>query len=120
MVCPKSYSVFTGASIGSKNGGISCNNKISQIQPARAIAEIKNGKLRRVLITDRGKNYDKAPKVKIIGDGSGAKVYSIVKNGEVKKILVKNGGINYKSTPKVIIDKPNVITYCNLCCRNEL
>lgn len=120
VVCPKNYSVYTGASIGSKNGILSCNGKESAIKGATAIAVIKKGKVAMISVTNRGDNYTKSPNVKIIGDGEGAKAYVVLKNKKVSKIILKNGGKNYNSTPTVKIAKPNLTTYCNLCCRNEL
>ena len=119
-VCPKNYSVYTGASIGSKNGVLSCNGKESAIKGAAAIAVIKKGKLTMISIINGGANYAKSPQIKIIGDGEGAKGYAVLKNKKVNKIILSNVGKNYKSTPIVKIAKPNLTTYCNLCCRNEL
>ena len=120
VTCPKNYSVNTGAKIGISNSNISCNGQKNNIKGAEAIASIKKGKIINIQIIDAGSNYTIPPSIKIIGDGVGAKAYSILKDRKINNIIIKKSGKNYKSTPIIKISKPNVTTYCNLCCRNEV
>lgn len=120
VTCPKNYSVYTGAKIGISNSNISCNGQKNNIKGAEAIASIKKGKVTNIQIIDGGSNYTTAPSIKIIGDGVGAKAYSTLKDKKLSNIIIKNPGKNYKSTPIIKISKPNITTYCNLCCRNEV
>ena len=120
VTCPKNYSVYTGAKIGISNSNISCNGQKNNIKGAEAIASIKKGKVINIQIIDSGSNYTIPPSIKIIGDGVGAKAYSILKDRKISNIIIKKSGKNYKSTPIIKISKPNITTYCNLCCRNEV
>ena len=120
VTCPKKYSVYTGAKLGISNSNISCNGQKNNIKGAEAIASIKKGKVIDIQIIDGGSNYTTLPSIKIIGDGVGAKAYSTLKDKKLSNIIIKNPGKNYKSTPIIKISKPNITTYCNLCCRNEV
>ena len=118
--CPKDYPVHTGASFGIRGSGVSCNGDKINSKRAKAIATIKDGQISRIIITSRGTNYATSPPVKIIGDGRLASAYALIKNGSVHKVVINNPGVGYKSTPTIKIGKPNSVTNCNLCCKNEL
>jgi len=120
VTCPKNYSVYTGAKIGISNSNISCNGQKNNIKGAEAIASIKKGKVINIQVIEAGSNYTTPPSIRIIGDGVGAKAYSILKDRKINNIIIKKSGKNYKSTPIIKISKPNITTYCNLCCRNEV
>ena len=53
----------------------------------------------------------------IIGNGTGAKARCIAdSSGSIRKIELINSGKNYTETPSFKIEKPNGMSYCNLCC----
>ena len=118
--CPKDYSVFTGATFSGRGSTLNCNGDTIDVKPAQGFAIIRNGNVIDVKITERGSSYDKAPRVYFRGAGKGAQAKSVIKNGVVTDIIVTNGGQGYNSTPTVIIEKPNPLIRCNLCCKNEL
>ena len=116
--CPDKYPNHTGATIGSNaNSGLACNGSKLPVDPAKAYAVIRDGKVKNITIITPGSNYHKAPTVKIKGDGTGAKAKAtLTKDGKLKSIRVINPGSNYRTTPKVIIGIPDGYVYCHLCC----
>ena len=123
FTCPKDYPVHTGAKFGITGSVVSCNGEDVSMDRAKAIASIKNGTLKNIIVTSAGSNYedDSTPSVRIRGGGGrGAEAYAQVKNTKISKIIITNPGTGYKSTPNVRIAKPNAVGNCNLCCRTEL
>lgn len=118
--CPKDYNVFTGATFSGRGSSINCNGEEIDIEPAQGFAIVKNGSVVDVKLTNGGKSYDKEPKIYFRGVGRGAQARTVTKDGKITDIIITNGGQGYTSTPSVIIEKPNPIVKCNLCCKNEL
>ena len=116
--CTKEYPNYTGASFSSIGTNLNCSGDDIPIKRAQALAIIKNGSVVDVIITESGDFYSENPKVYVRGIGKNAVLKSEIKNNKVSKISVVNGGINYHSTPTIIIEKPNTIINCNLCCKN--
>ena len=116
--CPEKTPTHLGAVFGANaSSGISCNGTKIEEDIAVGIPQVKDGKINKIKLISKGSNYDKPPKVKIIGDGSRAKAIAIMdEDTSIKKIKIINGGENYKNTPKVQIDPPNAHVYCHLCC----
>ena len=80
---------------------------ISPPRGAIATAQILNGFVVGVTITDSGYGYTNAPAVVIEGAGAGATATASVKDGIVDKILVDNAGKNYNpNNTLVLIDWP--------------
>ena len=118
--CPADYNVFTGATFSGDGSTISCNGSKIDVKSATGFAIINKGSIVDVKITEKGSRYENPPKIYFRGVGKGAIARSIIKDGEVKDIIIINGGQGYHSTPTVIIEKPNPMVHCNLCCKNEL
>jgi len=119
--CPKKYPFSTGARFGTRGDSIQCGkrdkNSKNNIQ-AEAIAEINNGSITKIVVTQKGSNYTKPPKIKIVGDGRYATAYAKIKKGKVYKIIIKKKGKKYTSSPSIEIEKPQGYLYCHLCCRS--
>ncbi len=74
---------------------------------ATATAQLFNGILVGVTITDPGCGYTNAPTVTIQGGGgNGATATALVSDGRVTAINVGNGGCCYTNLPMVVIDSP--------------
>lgn len=123
--CPTGWSENGSFSINgmSQDVSLSCGDASNFIN-CEAIAEVKNKKVSRILVTEKGGGYlpDQPPQVDIIstnGMGTGAKAECIVDdNGRIQLIKVTDGGNNYIETPTVQINNPNMNRKCNLCCKN--
>jgi len=118
--CPKEYPNYTGATFSGNGTNLNCNNSKIETKRARAIAQITQGKVSKVIIINGGTHYTNSPKVYFRGEGTGAIGNAVIKNGLVTKINIINGGQNYVSTPTIIIEKPTVNINCNLCCKGSL
>ena len=118
--CPADYNVFTGATFSGDGTTLSCNGSKVDVKTATGFAIVNKGRVVDVKLTEKGSRYEKDPKIYFRGIGKGAQAKTIVKDGEVKDIVIMNGGQGYHSTPTVIIEKPNPLVHCNLCCKNEL
>lgn len=119
-VCPKEYPIFTGASLSSVGGNLSCNGVNVPQNPANAVAIIKGGKIEDIKVMHSGSNYTKPPKIMIKGDGKDATAIAKINSGKVYKIIVTNKGSGYNATPYILIQKPKKKVFCNLCCKSEL
>ena len=54
---------------------------------------IKNGKIIDTIIENRGKDYQSAPKISVIGtNGLGADLVATIKNNEINEIIIVSGG----------------------------
>lgn len=74
---------------------------------ASATAQIVNGFVVGMTLTDGGCGYEVAPKVLVQGGGgSGASATAIVEQGVVTRIVVSNAGSGYTSSPTVLIASP--------------
>jgi hypothetical protein len=119
-ICPKEYPIFTGASLSSVGGNLSCNGVSVPQNPANAVAIIKNGEIAEIKVVHSGSNYTKPPRIMIKGDGKDAQAIAKMNSGKVYKILVTNKGSGYNATPYILIEKPKKKVFCNLCCKSEL
>ncbi len=74
---------------------------------ARATAEVVNGFVVGITLTDSGSGYATAPDVEIVGGaGSGATAIAQIENGSVTKFVVVSAGSGYTETPIVSIAPP--------------
>lgn len=119
-LCPKDYPIFTGASLSSVGGNLSCNGVNVPQNPANAVAVINEGKVEDIKVIHSGSNYTKPPKIMIKGDGKDATAVAKINSGKVYKIVVTNKGSGYNATPYILIQKPKKKVFCNLCCKSEL
>ena len=117
--CPEKYPSLLGASFSAKAGsGISCNNKKLESDRAKAYAIVRNGRVDKIKLINKGSGYGSAPKVKIRGSGNGAKAKaSIDKYGSISSIKLLHKGQNYSSSPSISIEKPNGLVHCHMCCK---
>jgi hypothetical protein len=118
--CPDEYGAYSGATFGIRGKNISCNGQELEMKRAKAICTIKNGQLRKIIITSKGSNYTTPPSIKVIGNGRLASAYALVQNGQVYKIVITNSGMGYTSTPTIRIARPTGSVNCNLCCKSIL
>ena len=87
-----------------------CIGTTAQAQrTATAVAEISDGQVQKINLTDAGDGYNNKPLIKIVGGGgTGAK--AVVLNFDsyypIKGIDVESGGSGYTSTPEVKIESP--------------
>jgi len=70
---------------------------------AMATAQLENGIVSGIQVTDSGSGYDVEPFVTISGDGSGATAVATVVSGVITEITVTNSGTGYTIQPKVSI-----------------
>lgn len=74
---------------------------------ARATAQVVNGFVIGVTVTDGGSGYDAIPTVTFIGGGgSGAGAYATVSGESVVSITVTNAGTGYTNAPAVELSAP--------------
>lgn len=84
---------------------------IVSIQPrvALATAQVVNGFLVAVSISDGGYGYTNAPEVRVIGGGgNGAQAQARLVDGSVAEIIVTKPGSGYTSQPSIEIDPPPI------------
>ena len=117
VVCPKNYSLYTGAKVGSRNGSLACNSDKPKSIKCKAIVKVKKGKIENITITEPGMNYFDIPGVKIIGSGKGGKAIARIKDKKISEIILVNKGYGYTVDTKIIIEKPKITVFCNLCCK---
>lgn len=70
---------------------------------AFAAAQLTNGTVSEIQVTDSGSGYDAEPVVIISGDGSGATAVVTLTNGVVTAITVTNPGNGYTNPPNVLV-----------------
>ena len=129
--CPSKFKNYSGATFGAKNTELYCNGDIVKNDTAMAESVISNGTIKEIKILNKGNNYIKSPNIKIISKkndvilsnknnfqkkGINAKAEAIIKNNRVEEIIIKNAGSFYYTEPDIIIDPPDGIVYCHLCC----
>jgi hypothetical protein len=73
-------------------------------QRGELTAEVINGRLVNVVITNPGIGYKIAPIVEIVGDGTGAKVQTAIDlSGSIVSVKIVNQGINYTTAPRALV-----------------
>ena len=117
IICPKNYSLYTGAKVGSTDDSLVCNSDKPKTIQCKATSKVKKGKIENIMITEPGMNYFDIPKVKITGLGKGARAIARIKDRKVNQITIVNKGIGYKNNTKILIEKPQLTVFCNLCCK---
>lgn len=117
IVCPKNYSLYTGAKIGSTDGNLVCNSEKPKTIRGKAKVKVKKGKIENITIINPGMNYYDIPEIKIVGQGKDAKAIARIKDKKVNEIIVVNKGSGYIKETQVIIEKPKITMFCNLCCK---
>ena len=120
--CSKEYPDYTGAYFElnpESDASLICNNGNFQTigRKATAVANITDGKLTNIIITDSGSGYKTEPKVYLEEDGNrGAKLRAIVDDeGEVKHIDILESGAIINSVPQVEVESPGGGKGCYLC-----
>jgi hypothetical protein len=73
---------------------------------ATAIAELVNGFVVNLKITDRGSGYTEPPQVLILGDGEGATATATITDGEITGLTVTSAGRGYTTAPQIVIASP--------------
>lgn len=88
-----------------------------KFSPAKAVANISDGKITDIKMIDNGSGYTDAPKVSIIGDcKKNAYGRCIIDDlGSVVAIDITDNGDGYKNKPQIKIDVPEVSQYY-MCC----
>ena len=130
--CPPKFKNYSGATFGAKDTELYCNGDIIKNEKASAEAVISNGTIKGIKILNKGSNYIKKPKVHIIAKendiiwnqkndvinkkGINASAEAVLKNNRVEEIIIKNAGSYYYTEPDIIIDNPDGMVYCHLCC----
>jgi formylglycine-generating enzyme required for sulfatase activity len=75
------------------------------------VAQVVNGFVVGITVTDGGAGYVDAPTVTLAGGGgTGATATALVANGAVSQIIVVTAGSGYASAPEVIISAPTEYT----------
>ena len=130
--CPPKFKNYSGATFGARDTELYCNGDIIKNEKAVAEAVISNGTIKEIKILNKGSNYIKKPRVHIIAKendiiwnqkngiinkkGVNGKAEAIVKNNKIEEIIIKNAGSYYYTEPEIIIDNPDGVVYCHLCC----
>ena len=130
--CPPKFKNYSGATFGARDTELYCNGDIIKNEKATAEAIISNGTIKNIKIINKGSNYIKKPKVHIIAKendiiwnhknniphkkGVNAMAEAVIKNNKVEEIIIKNAGSYYYTEPEIIIDNPDGLVYCHLCC----
>ena len=119
--CDPQFPNFSGASIKSVSGMMSCNAPgEGKQEQAQAICSIAGGKVRSVYLLKKGKGYTSVPNVKLVGgNGAGCVLEANInsKKGELSEIKIVNNGKNYTETPEIEIDQPSLSDSCYMCCK---
>jgi hypothetical protein len=74
--------------------------------PASAVAQVVNGFIVDIQVTDVGSGYVDAPHVRIVGSGAGATAVATLTNGVVASIHITSAGSGYSGNVVVQIDPP--------------
>ena len=96
-------------------GDFMCNNDQTQFQSAKAVASIENGRIKAIHLLNKGKGYQKTPRIRIIGGGMAKAKAMIDGEGKIQIIDVLNAGEGFQNTPQIEIQKPNLSRTCYLC-----
>ena len=130
--CPSQFKNYSGATFGAKNTELYCNGDIIKNDTAIAEAIISNGTIKNIKILNKGNNYIKKPNIKIVSKkndiiwiqkngknskkGVNAFAEAVVKDNKIEEIIIKNAGSFYYKEPEIIIDEPDGMVFCHLCC----
>lgn len=100
-----------------KGNNLSCGNN-QESKAAKAIAEIKNGHISKIIVLDGGNgyNYQNPPKITIDGNKGATAKANVDKNGIITSIDIIDYGYNYVETPNITIEPPQMDGVCHLCC----
>ncbi len=73
--------------------------------PAKAIAQIINGGILGITITDGGTGYTNPPTISFEGGGgNGARAIAVLNQGSVSEIILTDPGRNYTNAPSVVFE----------------
>ena len=86
----------------------------SAYRRARAVAQVVNGSVVGLEVSDGGQGFQSAPEVDITGTGTGAKVVATVAFGRVVGFQVVSAGTGYFGQPAVRIAAPPWVPVLNL------
>ena len=67
--------------------------------PGSATAQVSNGVVTGITITNPGQGYQAPPLIEIVGDGAGALATATVSNGQIGTITLVSGGSGYRPIP---------------------
>jgi hypothetical protein len=86
----------------------------SAYRRARAVAQVVNGSVVGLEVSDGGQGFQSAPEVEITGTGTGAKAVATVAFGRVVGFQVVSAGTGYFGQPAVRIAPPPRVPVLNL------
>jgi hypothetical protein len=81
---------------------------------AAAAAELVNGFVVNLRITDSGNGYTEAPVVLILGDGQDAAATATITDGVLTGLTITNAGRGYTTPPQVVIASPAVDVHLDI------
>ena len=83
------------------------NIKRKSIKNAELKPIVSDGKISFVEIQSKGKNYETAPDLEVVGIGTGlgAKLRAVVENGEIIDVIILEGGLQYQEDKTSIVVK---------------
>ena len=69
---------------------------------------ISEGRISYVEIQSKGKNYETAPDLEVVGIGTGlgAKLRAVVENGKIIEVIILKSGLEYQDEKTKILVKP--------------
>jgi hypothetical protein len=82
--------------------------------PATATAQVVNGFVVGITITDPGYGYTNAPAIEITGEGHGATAICTVSNSIVTGITITDAGTGYTNAPDVLIASPPFMPWLDI------
>ena len=107
---PVYYNVDTGKvtpiSVQLKNGVAVVDNELVNEYPRKNWLDNIGASITEITISNPGTEYTIAPKVEIIGNGTGATAQAYVGYGTITNIVITNKGKGYTQTPTVKITPP--------------
>jgi hypothetical protein len=101
----------TRSDMGAFGGGFT---PIPVPHPAAATAQVVNGFVVSITITDPGYGYTNAPAIEITGEGHGATAVCTVSNGIVTGITITDAGSGYTNAPDVLIASPPFMPWLDI------
>lgn len=95
-------------SFGGDATGLEFTLQRSEIpRPAKGLPTVANGFVVDIVVIDGGEGYTEAPKVQIIGSGSGAAAQAILVDGQVDSFKILSPGSGYGDGTTVVIAPPS-------------
>ena len=72
---------------------------------------VSDGKISFVEIQSKGKDYETAPDLEVVGIGTGlgAKLKAVVEDGKIVNVIILDGGLQYQDDKTSILVKPLVM-----------